>query len=127
MAHATLVGLDVDAGRIFLKALDEAGLKIDVALWAVLVDYDDPRLVLAGKQLDQVDPMKAIQAVNSAYRTSGKALLFKPTYVIYRMKEPFIQDLRRTFGKTASVDGVRLSGQFFGGRYLEDAYVYRIK
>jgi hypothetical protein len=42
------------------------------------------------------------------------------------MDEPFIRDLRRIFGKAASVEGMRLGGQTIGGRGLDDAYVYRI-
>jgi hypothetical protein len=42
------------------------------------------------------------------------------------MTDPFVRQLRRRFGKAKSVEGMRLGGQLFGDRYIEDAYVYRI-
>ena len=42
-------------------------------------------------------------------------------------KNPVIRDLRRLFGKTAPVEGMRLGGQTIGDRFVEDAYVYRVK
>lgn len=127
MAHSTLVSFDVDAGRELLSTLDHAGLNMDVALWAFMADYDDPRLVLAGKQLDQTHVSKAIQSILEVVRTTDEAQQRMPLFLVYRMKEPFIQDLRRMFSKTTTMNGMRLGGQSFGGRYIEDAYVYRIR
>jgi hypothetical protein len=39
------------------------------------------------------------------------------------MKDPFIRELRNVFGKTASIEGMRLGGQSFGDRFIEDGYV----
>jgi hypothetical protein len=40
--------------------------------------------------------------------------------------DPTIRQLRHLFGKTKSVEGMRLGGQLFGDRFVEDGYVYRI-
>jgi hypothetical protein len=50
----------------------------------------------------------------------------KPVVMILPMKDPFIKVLRRIFGKTKSVDGMRLGGQMIGDRFVEDGYLYRI-
>ncbi len=42
------------------------------------------------------------------------------------MTDPFIKGLRKMFGKAKSVEGMRLGLQTIGGRFIEDAYVYRI-
>jgi hypothetical protein len=42
------------------------------------------------------------------------------------MKDPFIKDLRHMFSRAASVEGMRLGGQSFGGNLIHNAYVYRI-
>jgi hypothetical protein len=49
-----------------------------------------------------------------------------PQLMIFPMTDPFIKVLRRTFGKTKSVEGMRLGGQMIGDRFIEDAFVYRI-
>ena len=42
------------------------------------------------------------------------------------MDNPFIQALRRIFASAKDTYGMRLGGQTFGDKYLEDAFVYRI-
>ena len=42
------------------------------------------------------------------------------------MSDPFIRDLRRRFGKSKNVAGMRLGLQTIGNWFVEDAYVYRI-
>jgi hypothetical protein len=46
--------------------------------------------------------------------------------MILPMSDPFIKGLRTTFGKTKSVEGMRLGGQLIGDRFIEDGCVYRI-
>jgi hypothetical protein len=48
------------------------------------------------------------------------------TVGIFRTYDPFIRSLRKTFAKAKSVEGMRLGGQTFGDRFVEDAYAYRI-
>jgi hypothetical protein len=43
------------------------------------------------------------------------------------MNNPMIQALREVFASTADTYGMRLGGQSFGDKYLEDAFVYRIR
>ncbi|HEY1339500.1 MAG TPA: hypothetical protein VGF59_18430 [Bryobacteraceae bacterium] len=43
------------------------------------------------------------------------------------MKHPFVRDLRRIFGQSANVEGMRLGGQPIGDRFVEDAVVYRVE
>lgn len=50
----------------------------------------------------------------------------KPVVMILPMTDPFIKGLRRIFGKTKNVEGMRRGGQMIGDRFIEDAFVYRI-
>ena len=52
MAQTLLVGPEIETGRKILQALDNAKLKISVAMWAVLSSYGDWRLVLSSSRLD---------------------------------------------------------------------------
>jgi hypothetical protein len=47
--------------------------------------------------------------------------------MILPTKDSFIRELRKIFGKTKSVTGMRLGGQTFGSRFIDNAYVYRIQ
>jgi len=125
MDQAALVNLDVSAGAKALKTLDEANLKVAVALWMESPDYADWRLVLSSPAFDQTHPLKAYDQVANALH--GQFNYDRPSILILPTKNPFIKELRRLFGKAKSVAGMRLGGQIIGNRFISDAYVYRIK
>lgn len=127
MDKAALVNEDLDKGLKALSALDQSGFNISVALWASFSDYEEPRLVLASRMLDQKQPLDAYGAVLDALRGKKLSGHWSPSLLILKMADPFIKDLRRIFGHAADVQGMRLGGQSFGGRYISDAYVYRIR
>ena len=125
MDQATLVNLDVNAGQKVLDALDEAKIKVAAALWMISSDYEDWRLVLCLPSLDQTQMLKAYQKVADVAR--GRFAQMLPPILILPAKDPFIKELRRIFGKSKNVNGMRLGGQTIGNRYISDAYVYRIQ
>ena len=125
MDKTTLVGVDVEAGTKVIQALDISKLKVNVALWIISPEYDDWRLVLASSALDQSHPLRAYEKVTEVLQKNG--IFMRPPILILPMRDPFISDLRKIFGKTSSVDGMRLGGQTIGNRFISDAYVYRIK
>jgi hypothetical protein len=125
MDQATLVNFDVDAGARVLGALDEAQIKVVVALLMVSSDYDDWRLVLSSPSLDQTHLLKAYEKVAEILQTQFSQLL--PPILILPTKDPFVKELRRLFGKASNVNGMRLGGQTIGNRFVANAYVYRIQ
>lgn len=46
--------------------------------------------------------------------------------MILGMKTPFIKFLRRSYGKTNDVSGMRVGNQLFGDRFVEDGLAYRV-
>ena len=126
MAKALLVTIDIPMGSKILHVLDEAGVKPSVFLWGYLADYDDWRLLIASKQLDAAGKHDGYGRVNKAIRSSGIGGWELPSLMIMSMNDPFIRELRKLFGKTGNVEGMRVGGQTFGSRYIEDGYVYRI-
>jgi len=121
-----MVSLDVDLGLEIVEKLDQAGLKVSVALWAFLSEYSDWRLILASRQFDSVGLRDAYGLLHDASDAAGIIPERAPLMMILPMNDSFIRDLRRRFGKAKSVEGMRLGGQMFGDRFIEDAYVYRI-
>jgi hypothetical protein len=126
MGKAALVNIDVEKGSEILKVLDDTNLKVRVALWLYSPDYEDWRLVLSSKEFDQTDLVQAYGLVNSALDAAGIALEQTPPILILSMNSPFIRALRKIFGKTKSVEGMRFGGQMIGDRFVDDAYVYRV-
>jgi hypothetical protein len=126
MDKAALVSIDIETGAEILRALDKADLKVKVAAWFQLPEYGDWRLVLASRGFDVPDLRDAYGLIRKALEAEGFPIERRPTILVMRTSEPLIRDLRRIFGKTKSVEGMRLGGQTIGDRFIEDGYVYRI-
>jgi hypothetical protein len=101
-------------------------LKVGVALWAFLSEYENWRLIVAARRLDSPDLREGYGLIHEALEGAGFTPRKTPPIMILPMTDPFIKELRRLFGKTKSVEGMRLGGQLIGDRFIEDAYVYRI-
>ncbi len=127
MDKTALLSFDIETGQRVIDALEAAGRAPDVALWAVLPEYEDWRLVIASKHLNPRSTQDGYGAINAATRKANIPFLSKPTIFLRGMDEPFIQELERIFGETADTYGMRLGGQTFGNQYVEDAFVYRIR
>ena len=110
-----------------IKALDADGKAPNVALWAKLPDYEDWRLVIASDRLNQLSQISANREIVAAINRAGISPHRQPTISMRPMDNPMIQALRSTFASTSDTFGMRLGGQMFGDRYLEDAFVYRIR
>lgn len=126
MDKTALVSFDVERGRRVLDAIDDARMKIAVALWAHLPEYEDWRLVISGRRLDSPDLRDAYRRVNDSLSSAGISPDKTPPILILSTNDSFVKTLRHSFGKTKSVEGMRLGGEMIGDRFLEDAYVYRI-
>jgi hypothetical protein len=124
---ATLVNFDIENGQKVIDALDEAGRAPKVALWAKLPDYENWRLVLASDRVDQASPFSGYSEINEAIDKAGIPIHRQPTIFLRPMDNSFIQELRHVFASAADTYGMRLGGQMFGDKYLEDAFVYRIR
>jgi hypothetical protein len=94
--------------------------------WAFLPDYEDWHLILSSRKFDAADPTEAYGLFHDTLDASGFSLEDTPIVGIFRSSDPFIRSLRKTFGKTKNVTGMRLGGRTFGDRFVEDAYAYRI-
>lgn len=127
MATETLVSFDIENGDKAIEALDQDGRAPNVALWAKLPDYETWRLVIASDRIDQSSDFSGYMEVNEAMKKAGLSIHRQPTIFLRPMANPMIQDLRRTFASAKDTYGMRLGGQKFGDKYLEDAFVYRIR
>ena len=127
MANALLVNIDLDRGAEMLRILDEAGLKISVALWAHWEEYTDWRFVVSSRRLDTVSLREGFRLINEALDAAGFTIEKVPPILILPMNDLSIRALRRMFGKSKSPEGMRLGGQQIGDRWVEDGYVYGIK
>jgi hypothetical protein len=127
MSAQALLCFDIENGEKVVGALDKAGKAPNVALWAILPDYEDWRLVIASDRLDQSSEFTGYTEINEAIRKAGIPFHLKPTIFLRPMDNPMIQALRSAYASMSDNYGMRLGSQMFGDKYLEDAVVYRIR
>jgi hypothetical protein len=127
MSAQALLCFDIENGEKVVGALDKAGKAPNVALWAILPDYEDWRLVIASDRLDQSSEFTGYTEINEAIRKAGIPFHRKPTIFLRPMDNPMIQALRSAYASMSDNYGMRLGSQMFGDKYLEDAVVYRIR
>ncbi len=113
---AVAASADLDVGAEILKVLDEAQVTVSAAFWASLPEYEDWRLALSSRELDSAGPREAYTLINRALAKSGWPIEKKPAIAVLPRTDPSIRGLRRMFGKTRSVEGMRIGGQMIGVR-----------
>lgn len=126
MGKTSLVSFETEAGSRILQILDDAGLKVKVALWATLPEYEDWRLILSSRKFDAVGTLEAYGLLNAALDAAGFPVELKPTTMILRTTDPMIRDFRKDYAKSNVSPGTHVGGQMLGDRFVEDAYAYRI-
>jgi hypothetical protein len=128
MVKTILVGPDLALGKDILRTLDASDFPVSVALWLLQKRRsDDWELVLATPLRDKLGAHEAYLRLIKALSAEGPTALGDVPIRLESNRRPFIRALRKTFGKTASVEGMRLGGHTIGGIWIDDAYVYRIK
>ena len=70
MDKTALLNFDIETGQKVIDALEAAGRTPDVALWAVLPEYEDWRLVIASRYLDPGSMEEGYSAINAATRAA---------------------------------------------------------
>jgi hypothetical protein len=126
MGKTALVEVDLGKSEKIVSALEEAGVHVALAMWVRFPEYEDWRFVLASKKLDASSLGDAYLRVNRILTEAGMTVWEIPTIFIMKTTDPFVRALRKAFGKIANVIGMRLGGQTWGDRYLDDAYAYKI-
>ena len=126
MDKTALVAVDLKKSEKIVRALEEKDLRVAAAIWAHFPEYEDWRLVIASKDLDSLSLSDAYLKVNKALTEAGLSVRDTPPIFIMKTTSPFIRALRKVFGKAADVVGLRLGGQVWGDRFLEEAYAYKI-
>ena len=125
MVKAPVVGIDVAFGENILRYLDAAKFPISAAFW--LLDDDEWNLIIATPHYEKLGLQNAYLRLREALSTEGPVVISSLPIRLFGNRSALIKGLRKTFGSTASVQGMRVGGHAIGGVWVDDAYVYRLK
>jgi hypothetical protein len=121
----SLQDADFDVAGKVVALLDQAGMKLAVAMWMESAGFEEGRLVLAAAEFDKISLLEAYERV---FRILEEYQFRHPMFplVIFRTSDPLIREVRKRFGKGDGHEGMRLAGQVIGGHSIIDAYVFHI-
>jgi hypothetical protein len=127
MAKEVLVDRQIEAGRELTERLDKAGFPVTASFWLYDSDNNDWRLTMALNAVDQLGlgsrkVYAKIQDILDEDAELSGAL--DPLDVhLAGPEDSLIRDFRKLRQRKLAV--VRLKRTVVGGRYVEDAYVYK--
>jgi hypothetical protein len=115
----------LQAGEDLLRELDRHKFPAKTALWLYKEESDVWRLVIATPHLRSMGPLKNYKSVQKVMSKIETPLKLRSVALV-DTKDRLIKGLSTPVRRRASVSGVRLSHAFIGGRFVEDAYIYRV-
>lgn len=122
-----LTSWDIDFGKQLWQALRNNTIFPAQGMLWLLESENGWRLLIATPRVDEVGPRKAYEELGNITRgvVPGAGQPWKIELISPRI--PLYQALRRTFGKTASVEGARLGNTQVEGMYIDEAYLYEVR
>lgn len=127
MDSTTLVGPDVEAGKLITKALDDSAIPLNAALWFYDEDASEWRLILATSAVDAVGPQKTYGMIQKVMKKLGDQIDL-PLRKISAVSPtaPLIRLLRSAVKTGHGISGIRFTHNTINGVFVEDAYIYRL-
>ena len=126
MAQVFLVELDLKTVRELVQAIDDRGLDVPVILFAKLDEYSEGKLILASPSFEQHTSSFNYLQFGDLLRAFGEPAE-TPYLLLMKMKDPFVIALREVFGPVERENGLRITNQPLGRRFIEEGYIFRIR
>ena len=124
MAQNAVVDVDLELGHKLVEDFEHEGIHIAVAFWAKLEEYGEWRFFIASPELDAMGLFQAYGKVASLGH--AKQVFNRPTITILDMTDPIVKGLQKTIDTNKHVRGLRVGGQAFGARAIEDGILERV-
>lgn len=115
-----------DQGAFLTRHLLDAGLGVSASLWLFEPELNSWRLVLGVPEVDRRGPIAIYKTIRSVI-SRNRAQLDDIDITDISVRSPKDSLLRVLSGSVrVPTGGVRVSGNAVGGRFIDDAYIYRV-
>lgn len=128
MVETNLTKEMIDIGAVFIRKLDEHGLRPDAAFWLYFPEEQKWKLIIAEVKVGTEGP-------KNIYRKMRKILAHYPDEIsglslddvtLTRPDAPIIVLLRVAIPTGPGISGIRFKNNAINGTLIEDAYIYRV-
>jgi hypothetical protein len=116
----------IAAGAELTKALDRAQWPVGASFWLFDPEINLWRLVLASPKVDQEGPLKSYRHVNEVLRRMSIAVPLASVSVV-SPNHPNVRAFQSVYPEDRDMKGRRVFRTAINGRFIDDAYVYRIR
>ena len=117
----------IASGAELTRRLDDAGMAVTAALWFYDSDANDWRFLIATADLRSEgvrETYKKVQSVVTAMPPDN--LIALKDISVVDSDDPLISTLRIGVQTGTGISNIRFSRNMINGRYIEDAYIYRL-
>lgn len=115
----------IQAGEALTRQLDADGWPVTAAFWLFDLEAGDWRLMFASPKAAD-GPQAAYGAIANALSALHQSLQSLGHITVVAPDHPIVRALASTVPTGSSIEGKRLSRHAFEGRYIQDAYLYRV-
>jgi hypothetical protein len=131
MAEETLVKEQltdemIQAGEALTRQLDRVGWPVAASLWLFEPDDNEWKLMLASPTVTGGGPKAAYDAVSKALSALHEHLTSLQHIRVVDPNHPIIRLLASAVSTGQTISGIRFSKNTINGRFIDDAYLYRV-
>ena len=123
-----LTGEMIECGKHLVLALDKLNVFVKGAFWLLLPDQRLWRLVIASPEVRTLGPKAVYRKVATAMKRIPAEVppLGAKDISVVEDHDPLIQPFRTLIKTGPGISGIRMSRNVVNGRWIEDAYLYRM-
>lgn len=127
MVKDVLVKERIEAGRTLTSLLDRAKLRVVASFWLFEPEANEWRLVISSPLVASQGPMVILRKVQSLLLEDDQLKGQLDLRDVYPEdpRSDLVQSFRSGLRTGKGLKEIRLTGSRVGGRFVEDAYVYR--
>ncbi len=118
----------MELGAVFVRKLDEHGLRPDAALWLYFPEEEQWKLIISNSDVAKVGPKeiyRKIQEILAKYADEISELSLDDV-ALSKPDAPIISLLRIAIKTGPGISGIRFKNNVINGTLIEDAYIYRM-
>ncbi len=118
----------VRAGAQLTRKLDELRWPVLASLWLYQSESNQWKLIIASPAVTTDGPKKSYEKIQAALANTPDAAgaLTLSDIGVTDPKDPLILLLRAAIKTEPTVSGIRFTRNVINGRFIEDAYIYRM-
>jgi hypothetical protein len=118
----------IEAGAQLIAKLDTMGLPLEAALWLFDSEINEWRLVIASPERARSGPIGIYEKIQEARRALGEKAAAVPMLLITQMdpNQELIRSFRKGMPTGVGIARIRFTKNVIGGRYVDDALIYRL-